>query len=99
MVTKLDEFNDMFHFMIQLLNRSDISVPVNFSSKEEIHNTYCSNLYNVPMWFDCTKAVPKRLKIAYNNYLWRFMVLPWRDSATEMFVYLEIHYFDEMLRM
>ena len=45
------------------------------------------------MWFDCTK-VPK---ISYNNSLQRFMFLPWRNSATEMFVNLEIYSFEEML--
>ena len=50
------------------------------------------------MWFDCTKAALKRLKIAYNS-LRRFMFLSWRNSATEMFVNLGIHSFDEMLRI
>ena len=49
------------------------------------------------MWFDCTKAAMKKLKIAYNNSLRRFMFLPWRNSATELFVNLGIHSFDEML--
>ena len=51
------------------------------------------------MWFDCTKAALKKLKIAYNNSLRRFMFLPWRNSATEMFVNLGIYSFDEMLRI
>ena len=51
------------------------------------------------MWFDCTKAALKKLKIAYNNSLRRFMFLPWRYSATEMFANLGIHSFDEMLRI
>ena len=64
-----------------------------------LFKTYCSNLYCAPMWFDCTKAALKKLKIAYNNSLRRFMFLPWRNSATEMFVNLGIHSFDEMLRI
>ena len=64
-----------------------------------IFKTYCSNVYCAPMWFDCTKAAPKKLKIAYNNSLRPFMFLPWRNSATEMFVNLGIHSFDEMLRI
>ena len=51
------------------------------------------------MWFDCTKTALKKLKIAYNNSLRRFMRLPWRNSASEMFVYLNIYSFDEMLRI
>ena len=59
------------------------------------------------MWFHCTKAALKKLKIAYNS-LRRFMKivfffvfffkLPWRNSASEMFVNLNIYSFDEMLR-
>ena len=64
-----------------------------------LFKTYCSNLYCAPMWFDCTKAAPKKLKIAYNNSLRRFMFLPWRNSATEMFANLGIHSLDEMLRI
>ena len=51
------------------------------------------------MWFDCTKAALKKLKIVYNNSLRRFMFLPWRNGATKMFVNLGIHCFDEMLRI
>ena len=51
------------------------------------------------MWFDCTKAALKKLKIAYNDSLRRFMFLPWRNSATEIFANLGIHSFDEMLRI
>ena len=36
-------------------------------------------------------------QIAYNSSLRRFVFLPWRSSATEMFANLEIHSFDEML--
>ena len=63
-----------------------------------LFKTYCSNLYYAPMWFDCTKAALITLTIAYNS-LRRFMFLPWRNSATEMFVNLGIHSFDEMLRI
>ena len=64
-----------------------------------LFKTYCSNLYCAPMWFDCTKTALKKLKVAYNNSLRRFMGLPWRNSASEMFVNLNIRSFDELLRM
>ena len=48
------------------------------------------------MWFDCTKTALKKLKIAYNRSR-RFMRLPWRNSASEMFV--NVYSFDEMLRI
>ena len=50
------------------------------------------------MWFDNTKKALKRLKITYNNGLSQFLFMPWRISATEMFVNVEIHYFDEILK-
>ena len=61
--------------------------------------TYCSNLYCAPMWFDCTKTVLTKLKVAYNNSLRRFMGLPWHNSASEMFVNLNIKSFGELLRV
>ena len=62
-----------------------------------LFKTYCSNLYCAPMWFDCTKTALKKLKVAYNNSLRRFMILPWRNSASEMFANLGIQSFDELL--
>ena len=59
-----------------------------------LFKTYCSNLYCTPMWFDCTKTALKN-----NNSLRRFMGLPWCNSASEMFVNLNIRSFDELLRM
>ena len=47
------------------------------------------------MWFDCTKTALKKLKVAYNNSLRRFMGL--HNSASEMFVNLNIKSFGEML--
>ena len=51
------------------------------------------------MWFDCTKTALKKLKVAYNNSLRRFMILPWRNSASVMFANLCIPSFDELLRI
>ena len=51
------------------------------------------------MWFDCIKTALKKLKVAYNNSVRRFMRLLWRKSASEMFVNLNICSFDEMLRI
>ena len=55
-------------------------------------------MYCAPMWFDCNKTALKKLKVAYNNSLRRFMGLPWLNSASEMFVNLNIRSFDELLR-
>ena len=52
----------------------------------------------VILWFDCTKTVLTKLKVAYNNSLRRFMGLLWHNSASEMFVNLNIESFGELLR-
>ena len=69
------------------------------SVKCYLFKTYCSTLYCAPMWFDCTKTALKELKAAYNNSLRRFMRLPWRNSASEIFVNLSINSLNEMLRI
>ena len=62
-----------------------------------LFKTYCSNLYCAPMWFDCTKTTSTKLKAAYNISLGRFMVLPWYNDASDMFVKLNITSFGELL--
>ena len=52
----------------------------------------------VPMWFDSTVTSMKKLKIAYNNGLRRLLNLPKYNSASEMFVNLNIPSFNELLR-
>ena len=59
-----------------------------------VHNHF----YCAPGWFDCTITALKRVKIAYNKILRKFMFLPWRNSATEMYVNPGNKYFYEMLR-
>ena len=49
------------------------------------------------MWFDCSKTALTKLEVAYNNSLRRFMGLPWHNSASEMFVNLNIKSFGELL--
>ena len=51
------------------------------------------------MWFDCTKTALIKLKVAYNNSLRRFMGLPCHNSASEMFVNLNIKSFGEFLQV
>ena len=54
---------------------------------------YCS-----AMWFDTTKSAVKKLKVAYNNNsLRRLLSLPTYNSASEMFVVLNIQSFGELL--
>ena len=65
-----------------------------------LFKTYCCNLYCAPFWYDSTKAAMKNLKIAYNNSLRRLHVLglPSHNSASGMFVNLNIPSFGELLK-
>ena len=54
---------------------------------------YCSS-----MWFDSTVTSMKKLKIAYNNGHRRLRNFPKYNSASEMFVNLNILSFGEQLR-
>ena len=63
-----------------------------------LFKTYCSNLYCCSLWYDSTKTAMKHLKIAYNNSLRRLLYIPKYNSATEMFVNLNIQSFGEMMR-
>ena len=63
-----------------------------------LFKTYCCNLYCAPFWYDSTKAAMKNLKVAYNNSLRRLLGLPSHNSASGMFVNLNILLFGELLR-
>ena len=43
-----------------------------------------------PMWVGCTKTALKKLKVAYNNCFRRFMRLPWRNSASEIYTFVPL---------
>ena len=61
--------------------------------------TYCCiNLYCAPFWYDSTKDAMKNLKVAYNNSLPRLLGLLSHNSASGMFVNLNIPSFVELLR-
>ena len=63
-----------------------------------LFKTYCCNLYCAPFWYDSTKTAMKNLKVAYNNSLRRLLGLPSHNSASSMFVNLNIPSFGELLR-
>ena len=63
-----------------------------------LFKTYCFNLYCAPFWYDSTKAAMKNLKVAYNNSLRRLLGLSCHDSASSMFVDLNILSFGKLLR-
>ena len=60
--------------------------------------SYCATMYCSSGWFDSTVTSMKKLKIAYNNGLRRLLNLPKYNSASEMFVNLNIPSLNELLR-
>lgn len=67
-------------------------------TKLTLFRSYCVNLYCCQFWSKCTKAVMNKIRVAYNNGLRRLMNLSYRNSASEMFVYLNIPSFQELIR-
>ena len=63
-----------------------------------LFKSYCSNLYCSILWYDCSKTALKNLRIAYNNSLRKLLGIPKYNSASEMFVCLNIPSFNELLR-
>ena len=55
-----------------------------------LFKSYCSDLYCSISWHDCSKTALTNLRIAYNNSLRKLLGIPKYNSASEMFVYLNI---------
>ena len=55
-----------------------------------LFEAFCSNMYYSTLWYNCTVTAMKRLRIAYNNSLRRLLGIPKHNSASEMFVQLNI---------
>ena len=78
-----------------LLRRfSKCSIPL----KCYLFKTYCSNLYCASLWYNFTLTAMKKIEIAYNNSIRRLFFLPKHNSASEMYVNLNIMSFGELLR-
>ena len=63
-----------------------------------LFKSFCSNMYCSTMWYNCTVTAMRRLRIAYNNSLRRLLGIPKHNSASGMFVQLNIKSFGELLR-
>ena len=50
------------------------------------------------MWYNGTVTAMRKLRISYNNSLRRLLGIPKYNSASEMFVQLNIKSFGELLR-
>ena len=63
-----------------------------------LFKAFCSNMYCSTLWYNCTVTTMKRLRIAYNNSLRRLLGIPKHNSASEMFVQLNIKSFGELMQ-
>ena len=63
-----------------------------------LFKSFCSNMYCSTMWYNGTVTAMRKLRIAYNNSLCRLLGIPKYNSASEMFVQLNIKSFGELLR-
>ena len=59
---------------------------------------FCSNKYCSTMWYNGTAMAMRKLRIAYNNSLCKLLEIPKHNSASEMFVQLNIKPLGELLR-
>ena len=78
-------------------------VPRNFlkcspDMKCTIFKAFCSNMYCSTLWYNCTATALKRLRIDYSNSLRRLVGIPKHNSASEMFVHLNIKSFGDLMR-
>lgn len=63
-----------------------------------LFRSYCSSMYGSNLWYNCTKSMLSKVRIAYNNSLRRVLNIAKYDSASAMFVNNDIVSFGEMLR-
>ena len=59
---------------------------------------FCSNMYCSTMWYNCTVNAMRKLRISYNNSLRRLLNISKYNSASEMFVNLNIKSFGELVK-
>ena len=88
--------NVSFYANVKMILRrfSKCSTPV----KCYLSKTYCSNLDCASLWYNSTVTVMEILKHVYNNNMRRLFCLPKHNSASEMYVCLNIMSFGELLR-
>ena len=63
-----------------------------------LYKYFCSNMYCSTMWYNGNVTAMRKLRIAYNNSLRRLLGIPKYNSASEIFVQLNIKSFGELLR-
>ena len=64
-----------------------------------LFKSFCFNMYCSTMWYNGIVTAMRRLRIAYNNSLRRLLSIPKYNSASEMFVQLNIKSSGKLLRL
>ena len=68
------------------------------NAKMEMFRSYCSSLDYCFLWSDYRKALYKKLTVAFNNVHRRMLNLPWRCSASAMYVNYNLPNFGTVIR-
>ena len=66
--------------------------------KSTLFKAFSSNMYCSTLWYNCTVTAMKRLRIDYNNSHRRLLGIPKHNSASELFVQLNIESFGELMQ-
>ena len=66
--------------------------------KMELFRSYCSSLYCCSLWSDYRKVSYRKLTDAFNNVHRRMLNLPWRCSASAMYVNYNLPNLDTVIR-
>ena len=74
----------MRKFYANINNLSRKSSKCSPDVKWTLFKAFCSNMYCSTLWYNCTVAAMKRLRMAYNNSLRRLLGIPKHNSASEM---------------
>ncbi|KAJ8710538.1 hypothetical protein PYW08_006222 [Mythimna loreyi] len=66
--------------------------------KITLFKAYCQSFYTCQLWYKYTKGAYNTLRVQYNNAFRGMLKLPWRCSATGMFVENRVTDFHGLLR-
>ena len=69
-----------------------------YEVKKQLFISYCTSMYCAHLWSGFNLGQIKKLKVAYNNSFRRLFRLPFRCSASEMFVENDVPAFDILIR-
>ena len=84
-----------FYANINILSRKFAKCSLDV--KCTLFKSFCSNMYCSTMWYNGTVTAMRKLRITYNTTPRRLLGIQKYNSASEMFVQLNIKSFDELL--